>query len=68
MKPETENFEVANGTLRRDGLPIALPKGLVFRSLVRSGWKGLDGALPADVARHLVQDGPFHMLFTGKVA
>ena len=73
MNPVTQKFEVENGTLHRDGLPLLLPKGLVFRALLRSGWRGADGALPEDVAHRLVEEGPFHVLFqesrgTGKVA
>jgi hypothetical protein len=73
MNPVIERLEVASGALRRNGLPILLPKGLVFRALLRAGWKGTDGTLPAEVARHLVEDGPFHVLFqesqgNGKVA
>jgi hypothetical protein len=63
MNPVIERFEVANGTLRRNGLPLFLPKGLVFRALMRSGWKGADGALPEEVAHRLVEEGPFHPLF-----
>ena len=73
MNPVIERFEMANGSLRRNGLPVLLPKGLVFRALLRAGWKGTDGTLPEGVARHLVEEGPFHMLFqesrgNGKVA
>jgi hypothetical protein len=73
MNPVLERFEVANGTLRRNGLSMLLPKGLVFRALLRAGWKGTDGTLPEVVARHLVEEGPFHVLFqeshgNGKVA
>ena len=73
MNPVIERFEVANGILRRNGLPMHLPKGLVFRALLRSGWKGVDGALPEEVAHRLVEEGPFHVLFqdsrgSGKVA
>jgi hypothetical protein len=68
-----ENFEVADGLLRRDGLPLLLPKGLVYRALLRAGWKGTNGTLPEEVAHHLVEEGPFHLLFGesrghGKVA
>jgi hypothetical protein len=73
MNPVLERFEVANGTLRRNGLSMLLPKGLVFRALLRAGWKGTDGTLPEGVAQHLVEEGPFHVLFqetsgNGKVA
>ncbi|HEV3027781.1 MAG TPA: hypothetical protein VG457_09425 [Planctomycetota bacterium] len=73
MNQEIERMEVADGTLRRNGLPLLLPKGLVFRALLRSGWKGVDGALPEGVAHRLVEEGPFHELFretrgNGKVA
>jgi len=73
MNPGNERFEVAKGTLRRNGLPLLLPKGLVLRVLAQSGWRGLDGALPGEVARRLVAEGPFHELFqeshgNGKVA
>jgi predicted DNA-binding transcriptional regulator len=73
MNPVIERFEVANGTLRRNGLPMLLRKGLVFRALVRSGWRGVDGPLPEEVAHRLVEEGPFHELFeksrgNGKVA
>jgi len=68
MNPVIERFEVADGTLRRNGLPLLLPKGLVYRSLLRSGWRGVDGVLPEAVAQHLVEEGPFHVLFQGKVA
>ena len=73
MNPLIKRFEVANGTLRRNGLPIGLPKGLVFRALLRAGWRGMDGTLPEEVASHLVEEGPFHVLFSesrgnGKVA
>ena len=73
MNAMTQRFEVAGGTLSRDGQPVVLPKGLVFRALLRAGWKGTDGSLPEEVARHLVEEGPFHMLFqesraNGKVA
>jgi len=73
MNPAIERFEVAEGTLRRNGLPLLLPKGLVFRALLQSGWRGNDGTLPKEVAHRLVEEGPFHTLFaespgTGKVA
>jgi hypothetical protein len=73
MNPVIEQFEVANGTLRRNGLSMLLPKGLVFRVLLRAGWRGTDGTLSEEVARHLVEEGPFHVLFqesrgNGKVA
>jgi hypothetical protein len=73
MNSVMERFEVTNGILRRNGLALALPKGLVFRALLRSGWRGADGTLPEEVARHLVEEGPFHLLFgesrgNGKVA
>ena len=68
MNPVIEKFEVANGSLRRNGLPVLLPKGLVFRALAQAGWRGTDGKLPEDVARHLIESGPFHTLFSGKVA
>jgi hypothetical protein len=73
MNPVMERFDVADGTLRRNGLPMILPKGLVFQTLLRAGWKGTDGTLPEEVARHLVEEGPFHGLFqesrgNGKVA
>ena len=73
MNPVIERFEVANGTLRRNDLPLLLPKGLVFRALLRSGWRGVDGALSEEVAHRLVEEGPFHVLFkesrgNGKVA
>ncbi len=64
MNPVIERFEVANGTVRRNGLPLLLPKGLVFRALLRSGWRGVDGALPEEVAHRLVEEGPFHVLFS----
>jgi len=63
MNPGSERFEVANGTLRRNGLPLLLPKGLVLRALLRSGWRGVDGALTDEVAQRLVEEGPFHPLF-----
>lgn len=73
MNPVLERFDMANGTLRRNGLPLPLPKGLVLRALLRAGWRGTDGTLPEEVACHLVGDGPFHVLFqetrgNGKVA
>ena len=73
MNPVIERFEVANGILRRNDLALALPKGLVFRALLRAGWKGTNGTLPEEVAHHLVEEGPFHLLFgeshgNGKVA
>ena len=73
MNPVIERFEVANGILRRNGLALALPKGLVFRALLRAGWKGTNGTLPEEVAHQLVEEGPFHLLFGesrghGKVA
>lgn len=63
MNPMTQPFEIAQGVLRRSGLPLLLPKGLVLRALIRAGWKGTDGTLPEEVARHLVDEGPFHLLF-----
>jgi len=63
MNPVIEQFDVANGILRRNGLALALPKGLVFRALLRAGWKGTNGMLPQEVAHHLVEEGPFHLLF-----
>jgi hypothetical protein len=65
MKTLTQRFEVAGGTLRRNGLALALPKGLVLRVLAQAGWRGTDGTLSDDVARHLVEEGPFHSLFRG---
>lgn len=65
MKPLNERFEVTGGTLRRNGLAVGLPRGLVLRALVQSGWRGLDGALSDEVAQHLVEEGPFHLLFGG---
>jgi hypothetical protein len=41
-----ERFEVANGALHRNGLALAFPKGLIFRALLRAGWRGTDGTLP----------------------
>jgi len=63
MNPVIERFEMANGTLRRNGIVLLLPKGLVLRTLLRAGWKGTDGTLPDEVVRHLVEEGPFHVLF-----
>jgi hypothetical protein len=73
MNPVTQQFEVVNGTLRRNGLPLLLPRGLVLRALAQSGWRGVDGALPEEVAHRLAEKGPFHVLFqeargNGKVA
>jgi len=73
MNPGMERFDVLNGILRRNGLPMILPKGLVFQTLLRAGWKGTDGTLPEEVARYLVERGPFHVLFqesrgNGKIA
>jgi hypothetical protein len=65
MNPVVERFEMANGILRRNDLALALPKGLILRALLRAGWRGTDGTLPEEVARHLVDEGPFHLLFGG---
>jgi hypothetical protein len=65
MKTLTQKFEMAGGTLCRNGLAFTLPKGLVMRLLVQAGWRGTDGTLPDDVAHHLVEEGPFHTLFQG---
>jgi len=73
MNSVMERFERASGTLRRNGLPLPLPKGLVFRALLRAGWMGADGTLPHQLTIHLVGKSPFHGLFpesrrTGNVA
>ena len=68
MNPVIERFEVETGVLRHNGLPVLLPKGLIYRALAQAGWRGTDGLLTADVARRLLESGPFHTLFSGKVA
>jgi hypothetical protein len=46
-------YEIVNGILRRDGDPVAIPKGLLYLAMARAGWKGEDGILSREFVRRL---------------
>ena len=48
-----EQYEVVRGGLCRDGVPVPIPKGLLYVMLARAGWKGADGPLSLEFVRRL---------------
>jgi len=63
MRTPNERYEVTSGVLRINDLPLLLPKGFVYRTLLRAGWKGAEGLLSDEVVERLVGSGPLHALF-----
>jgi hypothetical protein len=57
-------FEIVEGTLRIDGRPSGIPKGLLFVLLARAGWSGEDGPIPFEmIVRLRALDPRFRFLY-----
>jgi len=48
-------YEVKNGQLLVNGDPVPLRKGILFRALVRAGWRGDDGTLPPPLVESVLR-------------
>ena len=57
-------YEVKEGRLYIDELPLPLGRGLVILALLKAGWNGVDGVLPLEVIARLPIVDPRVSLFT----
>ncbi len=48
-------YEVKDGRLLVNGEPVPLRRGQVSVALLRAGWKGVDGPLPPEIVRKIVE-------------
>ncbi|HXX94614.1 MAG TPA: hypothetical protein VEN81_13350 [Planctomycetota bacterium] len=48
-------YEVKQGRLFVNHEPIPLRKGAIYAALVRAGWKGQEGPLPADLVENMLR-------------
>ena len=46
-------YEIVHGELHRNGRSLEIPKGLLYLALARTGWKGEDGPVSAELIGRL---------------
>ncbi len=51
--PQDSGYDILDGVLRCDGIPVFVPKGLLYVALARAGWRGVDGPLSLEMVRRL---------------
>jgi hypothetical protein len=51
--PQESGYEIFRGSLRHEGRPVLVPRGLLYVALARAGWRGEDGPLSVELVQRL---------------